>query len=164
MSERINKSRRLKFGERFDRFFGIFARTDASNESLEQKKKLGARTSQAIDFIGTFRFKVFEKFDARCALEAIAVARRFVENSKATLSHQHDLVGAVGMLLGVSDATEASDVEDGGVARHPIHRVRTNGNHADLVGAFECIARHLAIPRLEDIERDGDLRQEDDIG
>ena len=64
----------------------------------------------------------------------------------------------------VGYATEATYVEDGWVAGHPVDGGGPNRDHADLMAAFECGASHLPIARLENIKRDGDLRQEDNIG
>ena len=64
----------------------------------------------------------------------------------------------------MAEATHASDRENRRITLHVADGVGADRDHADALVTFQHIASHLAIPGLEDVERNGDLRQQHDVG
>ena len=76
---------------------------------------------------------------------------------------EHDVEPAVGQLLHAYHLAHSAGREDGRppvVVRLP---ALAQERHADQAGAARRIADHLPIARLEDVEREHDLREQDDV-
>ncbi|GAG01662.1 unnamed protein product, partial [marine sediment metagenome] len=104
-----------------------------------------------------------EQIDVSRAIESVTLTRMFFTNAKAMFADEQDLEGSIRSLLRVRDAPNTSDVEDRWIASHVGDRIGSNRDHSDLSAASECIASHLSISRLEDVERYGELRQQYDV-
>ena len=88
----------------------------------------------------------------------------FVLDAEALRPLQHDVEPAVRQPLVVRDDARAADVEHGRPAFVVLFEPWTQQHHSDQPVAVERVHDHRAIPRLEDVQRQVDAGEEDDVG
>ena len=77
---------------------------------------------------------------------------------------QHDVGPAVRQRFVLFDPPRTSLPVDGRTAVVVVLPSRTQQDHADHPRSGQGVRDHLAVARLEDVERKRDLRKQDDVG
>lgn len=149
--------------EAFEELLTVGVGTHGSNQTLELTQRLGAELSKRALLALPLGEAIRECFDAGRSIESVAGPEVFLEDPEPALAEQQDVERAVRMLLGLGDPSEAADVEELRVSSHRVDRVGADRDHPDLIRVSEGVPGHLAIARLEDVERDRDLREQDHV-
>ena len=107
LCDRVHQMRRVESLEARERSLRIVDRpAEPAYEAREQLEQLCAPTREQLELAGRARQLVFEKRDARAAIQAIAAARELRQDAKARFTDEQDVERSVRALLGVGDAAE----------------------------------------------------------
>ena len=97
-----------------------------------------------------------QRLDLRAPVAARVI---FLEDPEPLEAAQHDVVAAVGQPLDVRDDAAAADRIDRRPSLVVVLPARPQQHHADHPVAGERVGHHLPVPRLEDVQRQKDVRE-----
>jgi hypothetical protein len=109
---------------------------------------------------GAVAERLVERVHLGDSIEAAALARQLADDAEAMRRAQQEVEAAVGQPLVLRDEAGAADLVRRRIARHLPRSLGPHRDHPDPAVARERVLHHLAIARLEDVERDGALRQQ----
>lgn len=164
LRKRIDEMRGLETIEDVDEMLSGFCRVESSNELFEKRKQFGALPFDQYLFFGSRGPGILQQLDLRRAIESAVPTWVFLQDAEAAKPEKQNLKSAVGLFLRLRDLAQTTDLEDRRIPRHIGESFRTNGDHPDLVRAFERGPNHLDIAWLEESQRYGDFREQYDIG
>ena len=105
--------------------------------------------------------RIQQRLDTCPPIRALVILRQDAEPLDAV---EHDVRSPVFELLGVRDESGAPDLVDGGFALVCRLVAGLQQDHPDQPVAIQRGREHLPVPRLEDLQRQAHVREQDDVG